>query len=450
MLEFTIDRGYDGIRLEDARSVAQSDEGTPYAFIPAVANLGGLPTEIILAIAAYLPHQKDIASLVYQNRRLYHLLRDTLFRRNIETEGSSALLWAAAKNRVDLAKDLLEAGADTRAEIQGCFTRRTPLNEACRNGNIEMAKLLVDAGADVFGPPDHFWQRQTGRYQKPLFIAMATRQVALCHVLISRLSGEKLESLAYETAFPWWAWFGVPRRYCYESGQMLLQLAATYGLPTVVAELFERGAVARSTPGSHWTRPIGSPLQLWLQGDWADPKKQDDYLQTVMLLLERWDGVKPEPVRVSDERFPTWSDQIRFTDPKGWKGFEDPVLLGRYHKDPRVRVLFSRDEFPFEKRGVGEKPAGYWITGITPNEEARLLESAPAEALFDLGMFKLDRKTRKLRLDRAFPPAPESTGFSRGWTSCGKLCQCISVANLIFTGRNCATDCAGLEHGVSR
>jgi hypothetical protein len=434
MLEFTIDRGYDGAGLESVKSLAQCDETTPPTFVPAVANLGGLPTEIVLAIAASLLQLKDIASLVYQNRRLHYILRGLLLRRNVETERSSALIWAASKNRLALARDLLEAGADTCAVIQGYFSRRTPLNEACRNGNIEMVELLVDAGADVLGPPHQFWERQTDRYQEPLSIAMATRQLALCHALISRLSAKELNSPVY------------PR----ERGETPMQLAASYGLPSVVHHLFEKGAVARSTVGTRWIPSVGSPLQLCLQGDWVDPKKQKDYLQTVMLLLERWDGV-PKPVRVSDDaRSFRTPDQIRFTNEQSWRGLEDPILFGRYHTDPRVRVLFSRDEFPFERRGVGERPAGYWMTGITHKEEIRIQPSSPARAIFDTGMFEMDRNTRKLKLDRPFPPTSRWTDIFCARSSSENLCKCIRVGNLIFTGRNCATDCAGLEHSTSR
>src|SRR5262249_28239946 len=60
--------------------------------------------------------------------------------------GISALMWAVADQRPDVAKVLIENQADVkRSSIKGF----TPLLFAARNGDIEMAKLLIAAGADV-------------------------------------------------------------------------------------------------------------------------------------------------------------------------------------------------------------------------------------------------------------------------------------------------------------
>jgi ankyrin repeat protein len=60
--------------------------------------------------------------------------------------GISALMWAVADQRPDVAKVLIENQADVkRSSIKGF----TPLLFAARNGDIEMAKLLLAAGADV-------------------------------------------------------------------------------------------------------------------------------------------------------------------------------------------------------------------------------------------------------------------------------------------------------------
>jgi ankyrin repeat protein len=62
-----------------------------------------------------------------------------------EADGSTALLWAANLNDVDLAERLLKAGADPKVRNR---LGATPLAEAAFNSNTEMIKALLDAGAD--------------------------------------------------------------------------------------------------------------------------------------------------------------------------------------------------------------------------------------------------------------------------------------------------------------
>jgi hypothetical protein len=435
MLEFTIDHGYQGAQTGDTGRPSQSYESTTAAFIPATTNLSGLPTEILLSIAEYLPRQEDVASLVYQNRRLHYLFRGILLRRNVEDRGSRAMFWAAERNLTGLAKELLEAGADVEAVIEGIsslYHRRTPLTEACRNGSTEMVELLLDAGANICGASHD--PRTFYAVRNALYVAITYRQVEICHVLLFKLS-------VYE----------VGQRMS-RGGPTPVQLAAQYGLPTVMTHLLQKDAGLGCTSREYWPIPWCTPLQLCLQGDWGNVKGQDDYLQTTMLLLENWDDREPDFVRISyDNRYPGSPHLIRFKDAKYWKGFSDPTLLGRYHSDPRVRVLFSRDEFPFKSRGVGPRPPGYWMTGITEREEERILQSDPAEALFDLGMFKIDRETRKLRLDKPFPPParPSNIADFRSKKQ-ERHCKCVRVVDMVFAGRNCARYCPGLKDGASR
>ncbi len=53
---------------------------------------------------------------------------------------------AAASGNVEIAGLLLENGANANAHQQGGFT---PLHSAAQNGQVEMAKLLLEHGADV-------------------------------------------------------------------------------------------------------------------------------------------------------------------------------------------------------------------------------------------------------------------------------------------------------------
>ena len=53
---------------------------------------------------------------------------------------------AAAENRVDIVRLLIEQGADVA--VQDEFGA-TPLHIAARNSALEMARLLIDRGADI-------------------------------------------------------------------------------------------------------------------------------------------------------------------------------------------------------------------------------------------------------------------------------------------------------------
>ncbi|OOF99948.1 hypothetical protein ASPCADRAFT_203830 [Aspergillus carbonarius ITEM 5010] len=54
-----------------------------------------LPPEVLLNIASYLRHQRDVYALVRTNRQFYHLMRDFLYQYNSRYYHASALLFAA-------------------------------------------------------------------------------------------------------------------------------------------------------------------------------------------------------------------------------------------------------------------------------------------------------------------------------------------------------------------
>ena len=61
------------------------------------------------------------------------------------SDGSTALLWSAHWNDVEIADLLLGAGADANAAND---FRMTPLSEACTNGNAGLVRLLLKSGAN--------------------------------------------------------------------------------------------------------------------------------------------------------------------------------------------------------------------------------------------------------------------------------------------------------------
>jgi len=68
-------------------------------------------------------------------------------------DGSTALHWAAQKDDVEMAKILLAAGASVKATTR--LGAATPLFMACRNGNAPMIELLIKSGADPNSVDEH-------------------------------------------------------------------------------------------------------------------------------------------------------------------------------------------------------------------------------------------------------------------------------------------------------
>jgi ankyrin repeat protein len=124
-------------------------------------------------------------------------------------DGTTAIMWAAHHDQLDLVKALIKAGANvtvknqfgtsalTEAAITGSApivdallkagadpnTRNpegeTPLMAVARGGNVEAARRLVDAGADINA-------RETWGGQSALMWAAAQRQAAMVKFLASR------------------------------------------------------------------------------------------------------------------------------------------------------------------------------------------------------------------------------------------------------------------------
>ena len=78
----------------------------------------------------------------------------TLLSQHVDVDGSqgdgtTAMHWAAFRDDLEMAKMLVQAGANVRATTrEGDIT---PLFMACKNGSAPMVELLINAGADVNG-----------------------------------------------------------------------------------------------------------------------------------------------------------------------------------------------------------------------------------------------------------------------------------------------------------
>src|SRR5881409_459989 len=62
-----------------------------------------------------------------------------------QVDGMTALHWAAYQDDIEVSKLLLDAGANVKAENRYGVT---PLSLACQNGNTALVKLLLEAGAN--------------------------------------------------------------------------------------------------------------------------------------------------------------------------------------------------------------------------------------------------------------------------------------------------------------
>ena len=76
-----------------------------------------------------------------------HLLAEGSDINAFDSLGMTALQWAAKKEHLDVAAYLIEAGADVNARDEPQIGN-TALGEIAGNCSFEMARLLVDAGAD--------------------------------------------------------------------------------------------------------------------------------------------------------------------------------------------------------------------------------------------------------------------------------------------------------------
>ncbi|GLI80637.1 hypothetical protein PoHVEF18_008994 [Penicillium ochrochloron] len=117
-----------------------------------MTSFSKLPDELLLLVADSLPCQKDIATLVRVNWRLYHLLHTILCQFNVQYHQGAGLLSAARNGHSSLVQKFLNLGANI-ASFEPQFsdapleyeheTRRNPLLLAAQNGYIETLEILL-------------------------------------------------------------------------------------------------------------------------------------------------------------------------------------------------------------------------------------------------------------------------------------------------------------------
>lgn len=94
---------------------------------------------------------------------------------------------ASLNGNVDIARLLIERGADIDAPGKEYYG--TPLHAAALNGNIDIVRLLIDEGADIDAPG-------TMRYGTPLFEAAFSGNIKIVRLLIDK--GADINALGEE------------------------------------------------------------------------------------------------------------------------------------------------------------------------------------------------------------------------------------------------------------
>lgn len=147
-------------------------------------GLRQLPTELLLYIAKFLGRLRDVNSLVLTSRYFHHNLDLYLYERNMQQQNSSALLWAASRGRADIIQKMLRfPGCDL--ETKATRSRgQTPLITACRQGHLDVVKLLLSA-TDHAGCPVHVdVNGQDDDNDTALAAAARENQVAIVELLL--------------------------------------------------------------------------------------------------------------------------------------------------------------------------------------------------------------------------------------------------------------------------
>lgn len=81
--------------------------------------------------------------------QIREMLRDGIDVDVRDQESWTALMFAALNGHLEVATILIQAGANVNARSFGGFTGTTPLMVASSQGHLDLVRLLIDRGADV-------------------------------------------------------------------------------------------------------------------------------------------------------------------------------------------------------------------------------------------------------------------------------------------------------------
>ena len=103
---------------------------------------------LLATLGAVTPREAPVADAAQRGdlEAVRTLLRQGADVNTAQSDGMTALHWAASNNDVEIAKALLYAGATVRSTTR--LGGYTPLHVASRGGHTEVARLVLEAGAD--------------------------------------------------------------------------------------------------------------------------------------------------------------------------------------------------------------------------------------------------------------------------------------------------------------
>jgi ankyrin repeat protein len=198
-------------------------------------NLASVAGETPLMIAAHTGNVTVVRQL---------LTRGADVKAAESTAGQTALMRAVAQNHEAVVRALLEAGADVRARSQNRFT---PLLFAAQQGNIDIARLLIAAGADpneaapdgIGGDTNSLRSFKPGTEAAALLVAIDSEHPAMARFLLEQKADPNHKG----------------------AGRTALHSAVQRQMPDVVKALLARGA----DPNARLERPLPFLSRLILQ-----------------------------------------------------------------------------------------------------------------------------------------------------------------------------------------
>ncbi|KAK7012795.1 ankyrin repeat-containing domain protein [Favolaschia claudopus] len=138
--------------------------------------LGDFPPELLLLLAPLLSIP-DLDAFARTCHRLHQILQPELEDRITPDWGEDLLLWASDSRPQFVAKLLAPPHSIPPSSSHHQWARKTPLHAAATAGNLEIADLLLDAGADITAT----WG--SDEYQ-PLHLAVEKNRIEMMTLLL--------------------------------------------------------------------------------------------------------------------------------------------------------------------------------------------------------------------------------------------------------------------------
>ncbi|KAJ7646584.1 ankyrin repeat-containing domain protein [Roridomyces roridus] len=183
--------------------------------MPTLNPFDELPTELVLQISLFLP-LSSLNVLLLTCTRLHEILQPELESRLTSDLARDLLLWASEESKPHIVAKLLSPPHSVNPSDYG-FNKEKPIHVATEAGSLEIAALLLKAGAD----PGATWDLME---KQPLHVATSQRDVAMISLLLD---------------------YGAPIDHKYGAhvfGQTALHLACTDRHIETVELLISRGA----------------------------------------------------------------------------------------------------------------------------------------------------------------------------------------------------------------